>query len=60
MMARKTSHFSLRMDPKLKRVAEKVAAEDRRPLSSLIAVLLAQHCKERAPLADAPRKRARK
>jgi hypothetical protein len=48
------------MDPKLKQVAEKAAAEDQRALSSLIAVLLAQHCKERGLLAEAGRKRVRK
>ena len=39
--------FSLRMKPELKQRAEKAAAEESRSLSSLIEVLLAQHCKQR-------------
>ena len=48
-MGRKTAHFSLRIDPKVKLAAEKAAAADRRSLSSLTEVLLAKHCKEREP-----------
>jgi len=44
---RKTALFSLRMKPELKQRAEKAAAEESRSLSSLIEVLLAQHCKQR-------------
>jgi hypothetical protein len=47
---RKTEHVSLRLDPKLKRLAEQAAAEDHRSLSSLTSFLLAQHCnKDRTP-----------
>ena len=50
------------MDPKLKQAAEKAAAEDRRALSSLIEVLLANHCKGRELLTEDGRilKRGRK
>jgi hypothetical protein len=47
MDRKKTAYLSLRLDPQLKAAAEKAAAEDRRSLSSLTEVLLAQHCKER-------------
>jgi hypothetical protein len=61
-MRRKTAHFSLRLDPKLKQAAEKAAAADRRSLSSLTEVLLAQHCKEREGDVEArqPSKRGQK
>jgi hypothetical protein len=59
---RKTAHFSLRLDPKLKAAAEKAAAEDHRSLSSLAKVLLARHCQEREGDAEArqPSKRSGK
>ena len=59
-MPRKTANFNLRMDPKLKAAAEKAAAEDRRSPSSLTAVLLARHCKEREQSAQDSPKRGRK
>jgi hypothetical protein len=37
----------MRMDSKLKQIAEKAAAEDHRPLSGLIHHLVAKHCKDR-------------
>jgi len=46
-MGRKTAHFSLRIDPKVKLAAEKAAAADRRSLSSLTEDLLARHCKDK-------------
>jgi hypothetical protein len=49
------------MDPKLRQSAEKAAADDHRPLSSLIQHLLHQHCADRAPPAeDGQSKRGRK
>jgi hypothetical protein len=45
-MAQKTALFSLRMKPELKQRAEKAAAEESRSLSSLIEVLLADHCRQ--------------
>jgi hypothetical protein len=55
-MDRKTAYLSLRIGPTLKRAAEKAASEDRRALSSLIEVLLANHCKERELLPKEDRK----
>jgi hypothetical protein len=46
MTQRKTTHFTMRMDPEVKEAAEKLAAEDRRSLASLIEVLLTERCKE--------------
>jgi hypothetical protein len=46
-MARKTEQVNLRMDSRLKQLAEKAAAEDHRPLSGLIHHLVAKHCKDR-------------
>jgi hypothetical protein len=60
MPQRKTATFNLRMDPALKARAEKAAAEDRRSLASLTAVLLAKHCKEREQLTQDSPKRGRK
>jgi hypothetical protein len=50
MTQRKTTNFFMRMDPEVKEAAEKVAAEDRRSLASLIEVLLTERCKERGYL----------
>ncbi len=50
MTQRKTTHFTMRMDPEVKEAAEKLAAEDRRSLASLIEVLLTERCKERGYL----------
>jgi predicted HicB family RNase H-like nuclease len=54
-MASKSTHFSLRLHPDLKRRAEKAAADDQRPLSSLVKSLLHNHCKEREGDAGAPK-----
>jgi hypothetical protein len=60
-MARKTEQINLRIDPALKRKAAKAAAEDHRPLGSLVSHLLAQHCREREqPAEDRPSKRGGK
>jgi hypothetical protein len=50
MVQRKTTMFTMRMDPEVKAAAEKVAAEDRRSLSSLIEILLIEICKKRGTL----------
>ena len=42
---RKTATLNLRIDPGLKAVAEKAAAEDRRSLTSLVEKLLTDHLK---------------
>lgn len=52
MVQRKTTHFTMRMDPEVKEAAEKVAAEDRRSLSSLIEILLIEICKKRGALTE--------
>jgi hypothetical protein len=44
MTQRKTTQFTLRMDPTLKEAAEKAAADDRRSLASLIDRLLEEYC----------------
>jgi hypothetical protein len=59
-MARKTEQVNLRMDSKLKQLAEKAAAEDHRPLSGLIQHLLANHCKDRELAGEELSKRGRK
>jgi hypothetical protein len=51
-MERKTAYLSLRIGAALKRAAERAAAKDHRPLSSLVALLLANHCKEHELLTD--------
>ena len=50
MVQRKTTMFTMRMDPEVKAAAEKVAADDRRSLSSLIEILLIEICKKRGTL----------
>jgi hypothetical protein len=52
MVQRKTTQFTMRMDPEVKAAAEKVAAEDRRSLSSLIEILLIEVCKKRGILTE--------
>lgn len=47
-MTSKTAHFSLRLDPKLKQAATQAAADDHRPLGSLIKKLLSDHCEGRS------------
>jgi predicted HicB family RNase H-like nuclease len=51
----KTATLSLRIDPDLKRAAEKAADADQRSLTSLIEKLLADYVKENGPKAK-PRK----
>jgi hypothetical protein len=52
-MANETmTHFTLRMDPTLRQRAEKAAAADHRPLSSLVKKLLSDHCEGREPAAE--------
>jgi hypothetical protein len=51
-MERKTSHLSLRLDPAVRAAAEKAASEDRRSVSNLIEVLLADRCKAHMPRAE--------
>jgi hypothetical protein len=61
-MVSKTAHFSLRLDPKLKQAATQAAADDHRPLGSLIKKLLSDHCEGREPAGEAkpPSKRGQK
>jgi hypothetical protein len=44
--ALKTATFTLRMDPRIKREAERAAVNERRSLASLIEVLLLEHCRQ--------------
>jgi hypothetical protein len=37
--------MTLRVDPEIKAAAEKAAAQDRRSLTSLVEVLLVNHCR---------------
>jgi hypothetical protein len=53
MAPRKTAQLNLRIDSKLKEDAQKAAAEDHRPLGSLVSHLLANHCKGRETPAEA-------
>ena len=60
MAQRKITQFTMRMDPDVKVAAEQAAANDRRSLSSLIEVLLINHCKQKGLLTEegrAPKKR---
>ena len=57
-MARKTSQLNMRIDPELKRRAAKAAAEDHRPLGSLVSVLLDKHCRSCDEAAPPPPKKA--
>ena len=52
MAQRKTTQFTMRMDPEVKEAAERGAADDRRSLSSLIEILLIQYCKARGLLTE--------
>jgi hypothetical protein len=63
MAQRKTTTFTLRMDPEVKQASEKGAADDRRSLSSLIEILLIDYCKKRGLLTEEgrlPKKPGRK
>ena len=63
MAQRKTTTFTLRMDPEVKQASEKGAADDRRSLSSLIEILLIDYCKKRGLLTEEgrlPKKPARR
>jgi hypothetical protein len=42
----KTAQINLRMDPKLKALADKAASDDQRSLTSLIEKLLADHLRQ--------------
>jgi hypothetical protein len=44
---RKTTVFTMRMDPQVKAAAEETAAADRRSLSALIEILLIEYCEDR-------------
>ena len=50
MIARRTTQFTLRMDPELKAAAETGAMADRRSLASVIELLLIDYCKQRGLL----------
>jgi hypothetical protein len=52
MVQRKTAQLNMRIEPELKEAAEKAAADDRRSLSSLIEILLIDHCKRRGLLTE--------
>jgi hypothetical protein len=52
MAQRKTTQFTMRMDPEVKEAAEKGAAADRRSLASLIEILLIDYCKKRGLLTE--------
>jgi hypothetical protein len=41
----KTAQLTIRIDPALKEVAERAAADDQRTLTSLIAKLLTEYCR---------------
>jgi hypothetical protein len=61
MTQRKTTQFTMRMDPEVKEAAEQAAALDRRSLASLIEILLTEHCKGRGlltPEGRAPKRKA--
>ena len=47
MIQRKSTQFTMRIDPRLKAAAEKAAADDRRSLAGLIEKLLEEYCRER-------------
>ena len=52
MVQRKTTAFTMRMDPEVKEAAEKVAFDERRSLASLIEILLIEICKKRGALTE--------
>jgi hypothetical protein len=47
MIQRRSTQFNMRIDPELKKAAEKAAADDRRSVASLIEKLLTDYCRER-------------
>jgi hypothetical protein len=47
-----TAHITVRLNPKLKADVGKAAADDHRSISSLVKVLLSDHCKRRGPSAE--------
>lgn len=50
----KTANFQMRLEPQLKAAAEEAAKRDHRSLTSLIEVLIFNHCKTHdIPIADA-------
>jgi hypothetical protein len=57
---RKTTQFTMRMDPEVKEPAEQAAALDRRSLASLIEILLTEHYKGRGLLTSEGRLPKRK
>jgi predicted HicB family RNase H-like nuclease len=61
MIQRRSAQFNMRIDPELKKAAERAAADDRRSLSSLVEKLLTDHCREGGYLEeDRPRKKGRR
>jgi hypothetical protein len=52
MAQRKTTVFTMRMDPEVKEAAEKGAADIRRSLAALIEILLVDYCKKRGLLTE--------
>jgi hypothetical protein len=50
----KTAQVNLRLQPSLKKAAEKAATDDRRSLSGLIEKLLVDHLKKRSPQRRSP------
>jgi hypothetical protein len=46
VIQRKTTYFTMRMDPRIKDAAEMAAADDRRSLAALIEILLENYCLE--------------
>jgi hypothetical protein len=55
VIRRKSTQFTLRMDPEVKAAAEKAAVADRRSLAALIELLLIDYCKKRNLLTEAGR-----
>jgi predicted HicB family RNase H-like nuclease len=53
---RKTTSLNVRISPTLKARAGKAAAEDHRPLSSLVSHLLDKHCRELGEAQPAPKR----
>jgi hypothetical protein len=47
VIQRKTTQFTMRMDPEVNVAGEKAAAEDRRSLSSLLEILFIEYCKDK-------------
>ena len=57
MAQRKTTQYYMRMDPEVKKAAEKAASDDRRSLASLIDKLLTDYCLEHGYLKRGKRQR---